>query len=110
MKSTTTILLASALLFVSSFAGANTPTEWAGPSSIDGVELLSDSDLLLLTGTGLFRDVACGIADGVAGAGVIVGGAAYVLGATVPPVGIVVFGAAGLGSLTCALTNLFGGD
>lgn len=107
MKFITSVLTATALLFVSSVAGADILTEAPDAPIMEGVEVLSDADLGAVAGTGLFRDIGCGIADGLAGAGAIVGGAVLIAGATLPPLGVVVISVAGLASLGCAISGLF---
>ncbi len=103
MKKLTTILIATAVLFMSSFAGASPHEEWTQASSGEAFdfELLSDADLLAVTGTGLFKDVACGVANGLTFSSVVVGVGAAILSTAVPPVGVAVMAVSGVGSFIC---------
>ncbi len=93
--------MALTLLFFSTVAVAS-PFPSVNPESFDtpfteGMEVLSDSDLLSVTGTGWLKRVGCAAANGIALGGGAVTGAAWLLGTTLPPVfvgGVIVAGVA----------------
>lgn len=74
------------------------PTE---TSLTEGIKLLSDSELLTVTGEGWFKRIGCAALTGTALGGGVVAGGALIVGATLPPVlagGIIV---AGIGAGIC---------